>query len=57
MNTKFPDFDKDIRRPFAVHEYCYDCAEFYHGCNAWPGSKSFDCADYYALPDVMPGTY
>jgi hypothetical protein len=52
VNTKFPDFDKDIRRPFAVQEYCYDCAEFYHGCNAWPANKTFDCADYYPLPDV-----
>jgi len=39
-----------------VHESCGGCVEFYHGCHAWPHDKSFRCADYYPLPDVMPGT-
>jgi hypothetical protein len=56
MHT-FPDFDKDVRRPFAVHEDCYDCAEFYFGCNARPSNPPTRCKDYLRLPDVMPGTY
>ncbi len=57
MNTKsLPGFDEKLSRPFPVHEYCYDCAESYHGCSAWPEKRPFDCADYYRLPDVMPGT-
>jgi len=39
-----------------VHESCCGCVEFYHGCHAWPHDKPFRCADYYPLPDVMPGT-
>ena len=54
--TRFPDFGKELRRPFAVHDRCCDCAEFYGGCNAWPESTAFCCADYLRLPDVMPGT-
>ncbi len=52
---RFPDFDKDVQRPFPVHEYCYDCAEFYDGCNAWPANRPFDCADFNRLPDTTPG--
>ncbi len=55
--NRFPDFDKDVRWPFAVDEQCYDCAEFYHGCNARPSNQPTRCTDYYRLPDVMPGTY
>ena len=54
---RFPDFGKDLMRPFPVHENCHDCAEFYDGCKAWPESKTFRCADYLKLPDVMPGTH
>jgi hypothetical protein len=54
---RFPEFGKELRRPFQVHENCFDCTEFHDGCNAWPESKPFDCADYYPPPDVMPGTY
>jgi hypothetical protein len=53
---RFPDFSKELKRSFPIHENCYDCAEFYDGCNAWPESKVFRCADYLRLPDVMPGT-
>lgn len=53
---RFPDFGKELKRPFPVHESCYDCAEFYDGCNAWPESKAFTCGKYNRLPDVMPGT-
>lgn len=68
--NRFPDFTgssasdlaKELKRPFKVCEHCYDCVEFYgeghgsYGCNAWPVNKPFRCADYYRLPDVMPGT-
>jgi hypothetical protein len=54
---RFPDFDKDVRRPFAVAEDCYDCGEFYDGCNARPANPPTRCRDYLRLPDVMPGTY
>lgn len=54
--TTHPDFGREVRRPFEVHENCYDCVEFYDGCNAWLASKEFHCADYNRLPDVMPGT-
>lgn len=53
---RFPDFDKDVRRPFAVDEQCYDCSEFYDGCNARPTNPPTRCRDYLRLPDVMPGT-
>jgi len=53
---RFPDFGKELRRPFEVHASCYNCAEFYDGCEAWPASKSFACRQYNRLPDVMPGT-
>jgi len=59
--TAHPDFGEEVKRPFEVHENCYDCAEVYGpgrgvvGCNAWPASKAFNCADFLRLPDVMPG--
>lgn len=31
--NKLPDFGKELRRPFEVHENCYDCVEFYDGCD------------------------
>jgi hypothetical protein len=66
---RFPDFGKELRRPFEVHEVCYDCAEFYgpghgeRGCDAWPANKPMKtpdkkhllCLDFNRLPDVMPG--
>jgi hypothetical protein len=54
--SRFPDFGKELRRPFAVHENCYDCADFYDGCTGWRASREFDCHRYYRLPDVLPGT-
>ncbi len=57
MNTNsFLDLDKDIRRPFAVDEQCYDCGEFYAGCHARPSNPPTRCRDYLRLPDVVPGT-
>lgn len=66
---RFPDFGKELRRPFEVHEVCYDCAEFYgpghgkRGCDAWPANRPIKtpdgkhllCQDFNRLPDVMPG--
>ena len=55
---RFPDFGAELKRPFEVSEHCYDCVEFYGeghgacGCNAWPTSKPFRCADYFPLPTV-----
>jgi len=54
---RFPDFGQELKRPFEVHESCYDCAAFYHGCSAWPAAEKFACAHYQRLPDVMPGTH
>ena len=62
MNTvRFPNFGRELQRPFDVAEPCYDCAEFYEGCNAWPASTwptsgPIPCADFNRLPDVLPGT-
>jgi len=57
MNRKtFPDFGKELQRPFDVHENCYDCAGFYDGCTAWPAAQDFTCGKFNRLPDVMPGT-
>jgi hypothetical protein len=55
--NRFPDFGKDVRRPFAVAEDCYDCGEFYDGCHARPANPPTRCRDFLRLPDVMPGTY
>ena len=66
---RFPDFGKELRRPFEVHELCYDCAEFYgaghgeRGCDGWPaqkpmftsGKKQLRCPDFNRLPDVVAG--
>jgi len=52
----FPDFGKELSRPFPVDQRCYDCAELCHGCNARPENPDTRCADYLHLPDVMPGT-
>ncbi|MEN6336815.1 MAG: hypothetical protein ABFE01_21370, partial [Phycisphaerales bacterium] len=56
--SRFPDFGKELRRPFEVCEHCYDCVEFYGpghgevGCHAWPADRPFRCADYFPLPPV-----
>ncbi len=54
--TAHPEFGKELRRPFNMAEECYDCAEFYDGCGAWPASKAFACGMVNRLPDVMSGT-
>ncbi len=51
------EFGAELKRPFPVHEHCYDCAEFYYGCMGWRAAKDFACKGYNRLPDVMPGTY
>ena len=56
ISRRFPDFGKELRRPFEVHGACYDCCRLYDGCEAWPASRSFTCGEYSRLPDVMPGT-
>jgi len=61
----FPDFGKELRRPFEVRAICYDCAEFYGPGDAWPANKPMftadkkhlRCLDFLPLPDVMPGTH
>jgi len=53
---RFPGFGAELERGFPVHENCYDCVEFYNGCDAWPENRAFQCGDYYPLPSVMPGT-
>ena len=53
---RFPGFGRELKRDYLVHERCYDCAEFYDGCKAWPEDKAFSCGQYNPLPDVMPGT-
>lgn len=52
---RFPDFGKDVKRPFAVATQCYDCATFYDGCKGWRASRVDACERYDRLPDVMPG--
>jgi len=54
--NRFPNFGREVRRSFAVHEDCYDCAEFYQGCKGRPSSQAGRCGDWLRLPDVMPGT-
>ncbi len=56
MNRRtLPDFSHELRRPFEVHENCFDCAELYDGCRAWPESRPFACGRARRLPDVQPG--
>jgi hypothetical protein len=55
--NRFPDFGKELHRPFEVHENCYDCAGFYDGCPAWPANNDFACRKYHPLPDVPAGTW
>ncbi len=50
--TAFPDFGKEIERPFTLDERCLDCVELYAGCNARPENPASRCADYFPLPDV-----
>jgi len=56
MFKTFPEFGKELRRPFEVHENCYDCARFYDGCEGWRASRDFECRGCNRLPDVLPGT-
>ena len=53
----FPEFGKELKRPFEVHENCYDCADFYDDCKGWRASRGFACEDFNRLPNVVPGTY
>ena len=53
--TRFPRFGTELERPFEVAEGCYDCAEFFDGCNGWPAGRELYCADRNRLPDVQPG--
>jgi len=50
------EFGKELHRDFEVHENCYDCGEFYDGCEGWRPSQDFDYRRYYRLPNVLPGT-
>jgi hypothetical protein len=52
----FPDFGKELRRPFEVDQRCFDCAELYHGCKGTPENPDMRCADALRLPDVKAGT-
>ena len=52
----FPDFGKELSRPFKVDERCYGCAELCHGCTARPENPDKRYAEYLHLPDLMPGT-
>jgi hypothetical protein len=56
-HEKSSGFGHEVKRTFLNSEQCYDYAEFYDGCNAWPASKAFRCADYLRFPDVLPGNY
>ena len=58
---RFPNFGKELRRPFEVHAICYDCADFYDDCRGYPadrdkGQNRPQCEKYQRLADVMPGT-
>ncbi len=53
---RFLEFGKELTRRFLVHEDCYDCAEFYHGCTGWRASRERACDGFGRLPNVMPGT-
>jgi hypothetical protein len=55
--NRFPDFGKELKRPFAVHENCCDCAAFFDGCEGSRASRGGTCGRYDRLPDVMPGAY
>jgi hypothetical protein len=58
MNRRrFPNFGQYLRRPYALREYCYDCAAFFDGCKAWRAAKEFECGRYDRLPDVIRGAY
>jgi hypothetical protein len=50
--NRFPEFGAELRRPFEVAEQCYDCTEFYVGCEARPEDNQVRCLDYLRLPDV-----
>jgi hypothetical protein len=51
-----PGFGKELKRSFEVHEHCFDCAEFYDGCPAWPAAREFACRQCDRLPDALSGT-
>jgi len=52
----FPNFGRELKKAFPVHENCYNCAGFYEGCEGWRAASEFGCSYYQRLPDVMPGT-
>jgi hypothetical protein len=49
------EFGKELQRAFEVDERCYDCAEFYGGCNGQPENRAARCADYFRLPNGLSG--
>jgi len=56
-SNAFSEFGREVKRPFEVHENCYDCTEFHGGCMGWRASRDFACEGFSRLPNVMPGTY
>ena len=40
---RFPEFGKELKRRFPVHENCYDGEDFHNGGESWPASKPFAC--------------
>jgi hypothetical protein len=50
--NKFPEFGAELKRDFEVSAGCYDCVEFYDGCNARRADPNSRCLDYFPLPPV-----
>jgi hypothetical protein len=40
---RFPDFGKEVRRSSPIHEFCYDCKRFVHGCKGRSPKVKFHC--------------
>jgi hypothetical protein len=40
---RFPDFGKEVKRSYPIHEYCYDCRRLVKGCKGWKVTRKFNC--------------
>lgn len=55
LTQRFPDFGKELKRPYEVHERCYDCDTFlFEDCPAIPANCQWDCKDQ-KVTIIYPG--
>lgn len=51
---RFPDFGKEVKRAYEIHENCYDCRRLVKGCKGWKVTRKFMCSrvKWYKIVEV-----